>query len=214
MQTNILKSSDVNSIFLVYTEKYSRKKFQATLRFLDTKECYLSTAVPIGFEKPKRKQDAEIVAYTEDGVYKTSVKIMDTSYNNQEVMFITQLPSEWKYTQMRQSTRKKVKAPLKISFNDNFTINAETYDISLGGASFYTESEIPELYKKIPGIIKIELPSNSYVDISSTNIFAETKFLRMHNNKKKPDDKRYVYSFINLDDAQYLSLKNYIIRLL
>ena len=214
MQTNILKSSDVTSIYLIYTENYSRKKYSARIRFLDTKECYLSTDVPANFTKPKKKQDAEIVAYTEDGVYRAQVKIMETTYNGMELMFITELPSNWKYTQLRQSTRKKVKGDVKITFNDGYSITAETYDISLGGASFYMETEIPDLYKKISGIITVDLPSNSYANINSTVIKTEAKFLRMHSNKNNTGDSRYVFKFLGLSDSNYMQLKNYLIRLM
>lgn len=214
MQTNILKSSDVTSIYLIYTENYVRKKYSARVRFLDTKECYLSTEIPANFTKPKKKQDAEVVAYTEDGVYKAQVKIMDTTYSGQELMYITELPAQWKYTQLRQSTRKKVSAPFKMTFNDGYSLEAEIYDISLGGISFYLDSDISDLYKKLNGIIKIELPSNSYANINTTIIKTEVRFLRMHTNKNNPNDSRFVYKFLGLTDNNYMDLKNYLIRLL
>ena len=215
MKTNILRNTKITSVYLFYIENYTKTKLKATIRFLDTKECYLATEIPLdlNFKKPKSKQPAEIIAYTEDGVYKAKVKIMDCNISCNELLYITELPSKWDYSQLRQSSRKEVRGDLNITFNDGYEINAQTYDISLGGISFYAEEPIKELYTKINGVLTLELPSNSYADINSLNIKTETRFSRIHRNKDDENDKRYVYKFIGISDEDLKRLKDYIIRL-
>ena len=214
MQRNILRSSDVTSIYLIYSENYSRKRLSTRISFLDTKECYLASDIPNLFKKPKKNQEAEIVAYTEDGVYKANVKIKDCVMSGNEILYITQLPSTWNYLQLRQSSRKKVEADFCIDFNDGYKINSQIYDISLGGISFYASEPILDVYTKVSGVISFELPSNSYVDIASLPIKVETRFSRWHKNRNNINDQRYVYKFLNMPPELQSDLKKYLIRLL
>lgn len=213
MRNNILRNSDVVSVYLFYEEKDCKTKLKAAIRFLDTKECYLATEMPMQFVKPKRKQPAEVIAYTEDGVYRSSVKIVDCNVTGHELLFTTELPSQWNYTQLRRSSRKQISADFTIAFNDGYQIKATTYDISLDGISFYADEPIKDLYTKITGILTMNLPSNSYVDVGGLNIKTEAKFLRMSKNKEKLEDKRYVFKMIGLSEESSRQLKNYLLRL-
>lgn len=215
MEKNILRANDVTSIYLCYIEDFQKRKLSVKIRFLDTKECYLATDdIPVNYNKPKRKLPAQIVAYTEDGIYRADVKIIDANISGTGVMYITERPSKWEYKQLRSGTRKKVEIPFCIKFSDGYEINAKTYDIAIGGLSFYPEQPIPDLYQKFSGTLSMEIPDNSNMNINSININVETKFVREHKDKNNPLDKRLVFKFIGLNQQDTISLKTYLINLL
>lgn len=211
MQENILRNSNLAAIYLVYkdTEKH---KFSVNLRFMDTKECYLTTAMQMDFVKPKKNTLVEIFVYSSDGVYKSEVKIADVLTSLNEIVFIVNLPKKWDYTQVRNSSRKQYSLPFKIKYNDGYEISGNTYDISVGGISFMLENPIPSLYTKVNGSIEFTLPSNSAYVVEQTEILTDVKFLRTIT----PDytaDKYYVYKFLNLPKDKAEKIKNFLIYL-
>lgn len=212
MQQNILRESNVTKIYLIYKDNGMRKKYAVKLRFMDNKECYFATDLPIQFSKPKRKTPIELNVYTIDGIYKTEITLIDTSVSLNEVLFEVSIPKKWNFIQLRQSTRKEIQLPLTITFNDGFTINATTIDLSLGGVAFYVQQDISSIYKKLSGILTLELPKNTIINFSEGKLVVETKFVR---EKLLIDEGKILYSFkfigISLEDETVL--KNFLIGL-
>ena len=214
MQQNILKSSDITKIYLIYTNNGSKRREEVSLRFMDNKECYFSGQVFMNFNKPKKKTPAEINVFTTDGVYKTSVLLLDSNLSLNEVLYEVSIPKTWNFIQLRASTRKLVELPVNIKFNDGFEINTTTYDVSLGGISFYSKEQISSIYKKISGILTLELPKNTLINFSEGHMTVETKFVR----EKAGEDNRFgeqqfVFKFIGLPLEDELVLKNFLIKI-
>ncbi len=213
MQKNILRKSDVSTIYLVFTDGM-RKKQEVSLRFMDDKECYLSMPASQQFVKPKKKMAANLIAYTVDGVYTADVKIMDTMQSTNEIMYIVNIPKGWKYTQLRASTRKEVHIPFSIKFNDGYEIKGETENLSLGGIAFYYQDTIPSMYQKLNGVLTFKLPDNVILNFEHGELNVETKFLRsIRSEEYMRDDICYVYKFLSMSHEDINVLKSFLIYL-
>ena len=214
MQQNILKNSDITKIYLTYINNGLRKKESVKLRFMDDKQCYFSIATPAEFVKPKRKAPAELQVYTPDGVYKTSVIIVDTNVGICEILFEVTKPKTWNYVQVRNSSRKLVELPVTIAFNDGFKIEATTYDLALNGVSFFYKEEISSIYKKINGILVLKLPSDTLINFANGALTVETKFVREKGNVEGLfNEKLYVFKFIGISMEDEAVLRNFLIKL-
>lgn len=214
MQQNILRDASVTKIFLIYVENGSRKKMEVSLRFMDNKQCYFSTSTINLFQKPKKKLDAELKVYTIDGVYTTKVKLLDSNVSLKEIMFEVSVPKTWDYVQLRSSTRKNIELPLTIKFNDGFEIQAQSYDLSLGGISFFSKEEINSIYKKISGILSFELPKNTIINFPDGKMTTEAKFVReVRDMEDHFDEKLYIFKFMSVSLEDKEVLKSFLIRL-
>lgn len=214
MQHNILRNSNITKIFLIYVHNGARKREVVTLRFMDNKECYFASPTPVKFDKPKRKIPAELNVFTSDGVYKTKVTLLDTNMSLREVLYEVSIPKSWDFVQLRASTRKLVQLPVTIKFNDGFTISATTYDLSLGGVSFFTKEQISSIYKKISGILTLELPKNTLINFPDGKMTVETKFVRERNDIEEHfDETLVIFKFIGVTQDDDIVLKNFLIKL-
>jgi len=214
MQQNILRDSNITKIYLVYADNGSRKRESVKLRFMDSKECFFATPVPVNFQKPKKKTPAEIYVYTTDGVYKTQTSILESNLSMNEVIYEVTIPRNWDFIQVRSSTRKLVELPFTIKFNDGFEIKAATYDLSLGGVSFYLKESVSSIYKKISGIITLEFPSGMLISFPDNKLVTEVKFVREKNNvNEHGGDDLFVYKFLKITPDEEEVLKNYLIKL-
>ena len=215
MQQNILRESNITKIFLIYMNNGSRKREDVTLRFMDNKECYFSSKTSFqAFNKPKKKTPAEINVFTPDGVYKTTVTIVDTNVSLTEILYQVSIPKTWDFIQLRASSRKFVELPVSIKFNDGFTINTTTYDLSLGGISYYTKDSLSSIYKKISGILTLELPKETLINFPDGRMTVETKFVR----EKSGDEEHFgeqlvIFKFIGVTPDDEMILKNFLIKL-
>ena len=215
MQQNILRESNITKIFLIYMNNGSRKREDVTLRFMDNKECYFSSNTSFqAFNKPKKKTPAEINVFTPDGVYKTTVTIVDTNVSLTEILYQVSIPKTWDFIQMRASTRKRIELPIEIKFNDGFNIEAVSYDLSLGGVSFYCKEPLSSIYKKITGILTLKLPQNTIIDFPEGAMTVETKFVR-----EKPGAEGHygqqllIFKFLNIPAEEQIVLKNFLIKI-
>ena len=215
MQQNILKDSNITKIYLIYINANGIKKKEAVkLRFMDSKECYFAANTPVNFVKPKRKSQAEINVYTTDGIYKTKVTIIDTNLSLREVIYNVSIPKTWDFIQLRSSTRKLVKLPVKIKFNDGFEIQTSTYDLSLGGLSFFSEKSFSSIYKKISGILTLEIPKTEIINFPDGELVVETKFVREKSEIENHfGETLYIFKFMNLPKENELILKNFLMKL-
>ena len=211
MQQNILKSYNLSSIYLVYKDAV-RHKFLVKLRFIDVNDCYFSTELPPNFIKPKKHTVAELVAYTMDGVYKTQVKINDSSISLDEAVFTVSIPNNWEFIQLRNSTRKRYPLPLILRFNDGFELECQSYDISTGGISFVTAKPIANIYTKVNGSVSFVLPQLKYLPNENNKIVSDVKFLRMLNTEDAPEN-CYVYKFLNISQMDVDRIKMFLISI-
>ena len=215
MQKNILRNSDVEKIYISYEEKSAKKRYIVKLRFMDDKECYFAMDFFPEFTKPKRKTAAKITVYTVDGVYTADVLINDTTHSMNDMLFVVTLPKEWHFKQMRQSSRKRHELPFSIKYNDGFEISGTSYDIAKGGISFVSKQHFSSIYKKLPGVVTIQL-SQEYIQAPElSNFTTEAKYVReqMGIDDFETDKILYVWKFSNLSAEQEEFLKNYIICL-
>ena len=214
MNTNILKNSNLSSIYMLYNEGAYKRKFNVTLRYADTNECYLLASVLGNFTKPKKNTNAQLIAYTTDGVYNTDVKIVDTNVSiQQDIVFTVNLPKTWNYVQLRRSTRKECVFPFEIKFNDGHVIQGNTRDLSLGGISFITDKPIPEIYKKVNGVLSFKLPEQSQFIPLSSEIVTDVKFLRMPTVDDSEEKFCYVYKFLTIQNDCMDAIKLFLINL-
>lgn len=211
MQQNILRESNVTKIYLIYTDNGMRKRLPVKLRFMDHKECYFATPITIDFRKPKRKIQAELKVYTIDGIYKSQIVLLDTNMAQNEVMYEVSIPSKWDFVQLRSSTRKEIELPLKIAFNDGFVIETTTQDLSLGGVSFITKQPISGIYKRISGILTLELPKNTIINFPDGILNVETKFVR--ESSESYDGTLYSFKFLGLKPEDEEILKNFLLHI-
>ncbi len=215
MQFNILKDSGVVKITLTYMVSGLRKKTQVRMRFMDKKECYFATENR-GFVKPKNKTNIEIACYTPDGVYKSNVTLMDTITSMNEILFSVSIPYIWKLSQMRMSSRKQVKLPIKIRFNDGFEITSETHDVSLGGVSFYSEQAIPSIYKQLTCVLSMKLPQNTVVNFANGQMSCEARYQREKEDEALgflSSSTLYVFKFLTMTNDDIIVLKNFLLHL-
>ena len=213
MQHNILKNSNLSSIYLIYNDS-TKKKLEVRFRFMDKNDCYLSVSILQNYTKPKKNTSAELVAYTEDGVYRTKVKIKDFITSLNEVLYVVENPKNWEFTQLRDGTRKEYSLPFVLRFNDGFEINSMSHDISTGGISFVSAEPIPNVYKKVSGSLSFSIPQANFkaTENNNNNITIDVKFLRMMetNNTK---DNCYVYRFINISQDDIDKIKMFLISI-
>ena len=216
MQQNILRDSNVTKIFLTYVDNGARKKVAVSLRFMDEKECFFGTPMPINFKKPKRKIAAELKVYTTDGIYKSNITLIDTNTSIREVLYEVSIPKTWNYIQMRTSSRKLVQLPITVKYNDGFEIQATSYDLSLGGVSFFLpeNKDFSSIYKKINGILSLELPRETLINFPEEKMVTETKFVREEENIEDHfGEKLFVFKFINIPNDDFFVLKDFLIKL-
>lgn len=214
MQHNILRESNITKIYLIYVNNGAKKREAVKLRFMDNKECYFTASVPIKFEKPKKKIPAELNVFTPDGVYKTKVTLLDTNVSLRELFYEVSIPKTWDFIQLRKSTRKLVELPVSIKFNDGYTIETTTYDLSLGGISFFTKEPISSIYKKISGILTLELPKETFINFPNGKLMVETKFVREKSNiEERFGEQLVIFRFIGLTPDDEMVLKNFLLKL-
>ena len=215
MQENILRDSLVTHIFLSYMEAGKKQVIRVNLRFIDTHQAYFSAQTPTDFVKPKKKTPAIIKVYTVDGVYKTDIYINDTQANLTEILFEVSVPKYWEYMQQRSSSRNRVSLPVKIKYNDGFEIDTATYDIAIGGIAFYVRDGIPSIYKKLPAILTLELPSSMWIKNPDCKIVCETCFVRERLEEEDEEHFHqllYSYKFVNLTREAEKTLRDLLLQ--
>ena len=125
-----------------------------------------------------------------------------------EISFVTKAPKSWDYQQLRISSRKDVKIPFSIKYNDGYEISGITNDISLGGISFISALDMPELYTRFNA--KLTLDLSDYPD--TDNITADVKFLRINEEAElNENEKFYIFRIIELNPVDTLVLKRILI---
>ncbi len=215
MHENILRDSLVTKIFISYTEGSKKQVMRLKLRFMDNKQAYFSAVTPENYEKPNKKLPAEIKIYTVDGVYKTDVTINDASVTYSEIFFEVSLPKVYEFIQHRSSSRNRTELPVNIKYNDGFEINATTYDLAIGGLAFYSKEQFSSIYKKLPAILTLTLPTTIWTKAEEPKIVVETVFVRERQEDSDEEhfgEHLFSYKFVNLPKEAEKTLKNFLIN--
>lgn len=215
MNENILRDSLVTKIFISYSEGGKKQVLRLKLKFMDDRQAYFSASTPENYEKPKRKTPAEIKVYTVDGIYRTDVMINDTSATLNEIFLEVSLPKIYEFIQHRSSSRNRTELSMNIKYNDGFEINAITYDLALGGVAFYSREQYSSIYKKLPAILTLSLPTTIWTKAEDPKIVAEAVFVREtleQNDEEYFGQYLYSYKFINLPKETENKLKQFLIN--
>ena len=215
MQDNILRDSLVTSIYLSYMDQGKKQVIKLKLRFMDAKQAYFSAEIVENYVKPKRKTEAVIKVYSIDGVYKTNVVINDVEVSLTEIFFEVSLPKIWEFIQQRNSSRNRTALPVLIKYNDGFEIDTTTYDIALGGIAFYTKEKISSIYKRLPAVLTLTLPSSMWIKNPDGKLIFETLFVRERveeDDEEHFGDLLYSFKFINPPKESENLLKEFLIQ--
>ena len=216
MQENILKTPNVTKIFFNYVDgaKYKRKE-EVRVRYMDSKSCYFIGSTPSGFSKPKWRTKADIVVYTPEGIYTSTVIIRDTEFSLNNIFYKVDIPKSWKFTQLRAGTRKQVVLPVVIKFNDGLEIEAQTHDLSVGGFSFIGSQELATIHTRFACNCKIQFPTDAIINFPDGILETDAKFVRQKALKEGynvDDNKLLCFRFINLSPDKSMILKNYLMK--
>jgi c-di-GMP-binding flagellar brake protein YcgR len=211
MNGNILRHGDITKMYLIYiTPQTLKKKVEVKLRFSEKEEIYLTSSIPVNFTKPKERSSAEIIVYTTDGVYKTDVQLFDANIVLNDVMYKLKTPKSWNYIQLRNSSRKRIPLNGTLKYNDGKEITFETYDVALGGVSFYMNAQIQNIYQQLPGTVTINLPKEA----SGAKIETEGRIIRSKFGEEEYlGQVFYVIRFASLTNEQIILLKQFLMSI-
>ena len=188
MKQDFPKISEIQNTYLAYEYNGSTLLLSAKLRFVDEDTCYMDVSRTQVMDKPKDKTKAKLTIYSKKGIYKADVQIQSTLFSLNDVSYEVNVPKHWEITQMRASERKIAQANVIVKYADGYELQAETYDISVSGVSFYTKEVVTSLYKQLPCSIQI-----SFSDFS---IDGQGKFVKCDKGVKEYDGQYfYVYRF-------------------
>ena len=217
MQNNILKTSNITKVFLVYQDgKKNRKREPVKVRYLENKYCYFVGEPILNFSKPKWRAKADIVVYTPDGVYTANVIIRDVSFSLREMLYKLDLPKVWKYTQMRVGSRKVVNLPIKITFSDNETIETNTYDLSVGGFSVLDKHSLNTIQTRFECDCSITFPKDAIINFPDGILTTKTKFVRQKpitDDYELRDHSKLCFKFTNLTPDEQMILKHFLLKI-
>lgn len=217
MQQNILKTSNVTKIFLCYDDgKGYKRKEQVKVRYMDGKHCYFAGSLIPNFNKPRWRAKANIVVYTPDGIYSTTVIIRDTQFSLNDILYKVDSPKTWKFTQLRSGSRKQVALPLKLKFNDGLEIETETYDLAVGGFSFVGNHELTTVQTRFACNCKIQFPKDTIINFPDGLLETDAKYVRqkLFNEGYGFEDKKLLcFKFMNLNPNDLMILKNYLMKI-
>ena len=217
MQENILRSSNVTKIFLVYQDgKKLKRRELVKVRYLESKYCYLAGEPILNFKKPGWRAKADIVVYTSDGVYSANVIIRDVNFSLREMLYKLDLPKTWKYTQLRSGSRKVISLPIKITFTDNTIVEIETYDLSIGGFSVLVNQELNTVQTRFPCGCQINFPKESIMNFPDGILDTAARYVRQKaitDDYDLRDHKKYCFKFTGLTPDQQMILKAFLLKL-
>lgn len=215
MEQNILKSTDVSKIYLIYTDgKKNQRKELVNIRYSDKKHCYFAGEIPFNFSKPGFFAKADIVVYTPDGVYRANVKMGNISYTLNEIVYELAMPKFWNYTQMREGTRKKLGFPISIKFCDETVLDGYLYNLSVSGFSIATKIQLSLVQKKFPAVSEILFPTDEYPEIPDGKLIANCKYARENaliDDYEFMDHNLIGFKFLNLNKSYAEIIKKTII---
>lgn len=218
MQENILRNSNVTKLYIEFPDgkNYKRKELVA-VKYIDNKSCYFSGPTPTSqFTKPKWRTKANIIVYTPDGVYKTTVIIRDVDFSLNGVLYQLDLPKNWEFKQLRAGSRKKVKLPLTIKFNDGLTIETETFDLSIGGFSFFGEHNFSTLHTRFAANCKIIFPNDLIMNFPDKTLEKDCLYVRkkvITDDFERMNQNLYCFKFLKLTPDETMILKNFLLKL-
>lgn len=178
MQQNILNSPDVTKIIIIYTDgNHTRRKEQVDFLHMDKKTCYLAGSVPNNFTKLGWRTKADIIAYTQNGTYSSTVIIRETTKSS-NLHYKVDIPKAWEFAQRRNSTRKDVDLPVKIKLNDGVEIKTNICNLSNGGFSVIGDYKFTTVQTRFAGVCEIEFPDDDLTDLPNKKFIQDVIYVR------------------------------------
>lgn len=213
MQADILKKSNILKILFIYTDgKKIERKEKVTIKLLDKKSCYFEGLTIANYSKPRWRARVKLMVYTTEGIYYTEEIIRDVTFTFQNLIYKIDLPKEWKYKQLRASSRQNIELPVKIIFNDDFELETSTYDISIGGFSFKTNEDLTSVQKSFQAECFIDFTKTDFSEFPENKFSSPLKYVRTKILETGfMDDFKYchVFKFYNISPQNKLIYRNY-----
>ena len=217
MQQNILKTSNITKIYLNYVDgKNYKRKEPVSVRYMDDKSCYFVGSTILNFSKPKWRTKAEIVVYTPDGIYNAVVIIRDVDFSLNNLFYKVDIPKTWNFVQLRKGTRKLVNLPVKLKFNDGVEISGETYDLSVGGFSLISETNLNTLQTRFACNCKIQFPNDLVMNFPDGILEVDSMYVRQKNladSYATENQKLLCFKFLNLSADYNMIIKNFLMKI-
>lgn len=206
MHDNVLANHNIIKIYLCFVDgrKISRKEL-VSFRAIDEKNCYFFGPSVIDMVKPGWFNKADLVVYTTDGTYSTTVKIKDVDFSVEKILYTISKPKRWNLTQLRVSDRKSTSLPIKIEFFDGKILESEITNLSVTGFSIYAKDNLGSLQMKFPCSCEIGLPASVQT--------VKAKYVRQElilDDYELVGYKAYSFKFADLFPEQKSILKNYL----
>ena len=113
-------------------------------------------------------------------------------------------------------SRKQVTLPVKLIFNDGLEIDAQTYDLSVGGFSFEGAHEFSTVQTRFACTCKIQFPADGVINFPDGLLQTDAKFVRQKIKKTGyniEEDKLLCFKFINLSPDEKMILKNFLMKI-
>ena len=204
MPSKIFEINEIKDAYIKYAVDSRRYILKVQLQYQDEKKILLETKNNLKTVVPKNTT-VTIIIHTTSGVFNATVKVLDIQYSINTLTYVVSSPSNWKYIQLRTSTRTKVNIPIKITFNDNFNINEVTYDISLNGVSFYSQTKLNDVYKKITGSVTLQLSDGNLIS-SNVKYIRDVQYIEEYDGTTKY---LYVFRFIDINTINLKKIQTY-----
>ena len=204
MQQETFNLNKIKDVYVRYSVNNIRYNLKVQLQCQEKTTMLLETKNNLKTVVPKNIQ-AIIIVHTKSGVYNAAVKILDIQYSINTLTYVTSSPQKWNQVQLRTSIRSKINIPIQITFNDNFVINEVTNDISLNGVSFYMNTILNGIYKKITGSASIQLPNKSFIN-TKVKYIRDIQYVEDYEESTKY---LYVFKFMDIDVLDTKKIQNY-----
>jgi len=211
MYVNVLREVSPSRIEMTYTDAAGKKTQEVTMGYYDEKCCYFSLIINLNFLLPKVHSTAEIVFYSPNGVFKSTVKFISIEKTPGRVLFEVTVPQKWEFIQRRKYLRKVIPLPIKIKYDDGFEISTTVNDISAGGVGIFLKGNFSGIYQRLVADISIEFPEGSILHLPDHTVKTKANCIRVEENLPGHFGEKFIaYEFIDLDSEIVTGIRRFI----
>lgn len=152
----------------------------ATVRYVDEKECYISTHASIDYNTI-RNATGHLSLCAQNGCYEINVKIVNITFSLAEVVLQLNFLKKdvWKFIERRKGRRKDVSLPVRIVYSDQ-VLSQEIKRLSESGFSFIIKEEINPAFKHIPCEVIINFSKYPELGIENNEMQLKAKLIRIY----------------------------------
>lgn len=160
MFNDFFNNNEIIKISLKYTINNNLKKIFVDLFFEDSKLLYFTPSngsVSLS-DKISKKINAELVVYTQNGLFVANVVIKESNYSiDSGYQYIIVPPKKFDFIQLRLSNRENFVVPIKLMLEDEIIVDTVSLDFSTNGVAFLINNPLAPVYKKFPCNMQINL---------------------------------------------------------